>query len=93
MSNASIIQRMREACDRYEAGQLSPAVLGKQLVALAEALEGVGRRVVEEMREYEFRLLAAQDDLDYEDEERARTACQAIVADIRPWLERVSEVG
>jgi hypothetical protein len=87
MSNATIVQRMREACDQYEAGELTPLMAGSQIAALAEALEGVGREVAEACREFELRMAVVQDSLNYGEVAAAHADGQGVAADIRAWLE------
>ena len=69
---------------------VAPGELGKQISALAEALEGVGLRVILAAREFDLRLVSAQDDLDYGDNDRARIVGQAAVADVRAWLDNLT---
>jgi hypothetical protein len=89
MSNASIIQRMREACDQYEAGALSPMVLGEQLVALAGALEGRPRDVLELARAAEQELVIAENHLNDGERERADEIAQQAIARLRVWLDEL----
>ncbi len=91
MSNSDIMQRMSDACDQAEAGAITPAILGIQIVALAEALEGVPRQVVEEAREFELRLIEAEDHLEFGEEDQARAAAQAVVEDVRAWLAEICQ--
>jgi hypothetical protein len=88
MSNASIIQRMREACDEYDAGVTPPGVIGRQIAALAEALEGVRLHVVKTARGFELRLGMVQEWLDYygQDDSQAMNTGQVVVSEIRAWL-------
>jgi hypothetical protein len=90
MSNTSIVQRMREACDQYEAGVLAPLMVGAQIAALAEALERVGREAVEAAREFELRMAVVQDRLDEGEAAGAHADGQGVIADIRVWLEALS---
>lgn len=91
MSNATIIQRMREGCAQYEAGELSPLVLGSQIAALAECLEGVGRDVGERGRDFESLMAVVQDQRDYGEDAGADAAGQATITDIRAWLETLDQ--
>jgi hypothetical protein len=100
MSNANILDRMREASDQFESGDISSAALGDQIVALAKCLEhvgGVSRNVLTEAEEFRNRLISiddyleipvnpAMDQFEYVENENAPAESQAIIADIRVWL-------
>jgi hypothetical protein len=90
MSNAAIFDRMREACDMWDSGGMDCLALGTQLVGLAEALEGVPRRVVEDAREWRLALEVASDPASFGDHELAIAQLIEVVARIRPWIEAVS---
>jgi hypothetical protein len=90
MSNASIIQSMRDACDRYEAGEILPMVLGDQLQAMAAALEGVHPRVVTQARDLADQIGMAQGELDEGSRSESRRIGLEAVAEIRRWLDELA---
>jgi hypothetical protein len=87
VSNATIIERMQKTCDQWTAGTIDCLVLGAQLVALAEALENVPRRLVEEAREWQVRLEIASDPASFGERELAITQLNQVVAAIRQWIQ------
>jgi hypothetical protein len=87
MSNLTIVQRMRRLCDHWEAGAINSVELGQQVVALASALEGVRRGLIEEAREWELELTRASDSADFDEHDRALAEVTVVVARIRAWIE------
>ncbi|HYT90225.1 MAG TPA: hypothetical protein VEL76_16075 [Gemmataceae bacterium] len=87
MPNADIVQQMREACDQWDAGQIDCLALGRQLVGLAAALEGIGRQLVEQSREWELELAVASDAANFEERDQAVAQVNAVVGQIRTWIE------
>jgi hypothetical protein len=81
---------MREACDLWDSGAIDCLALGTQLVGLAQALERVPRRVVDDAREWRLALEVASDSASFGDRELAIGQLNALVARIRPWIVAVS---
>jgi hypothetical protein len=93
MSNASIIQDMREACDRYEAGEITEITLASQIEGMASALEGLSRRQLEEVRELAFEVALATEEESEVQNERTRMLTRQYgleaMAAIRRWLDEL----
>jgi hypothetical protein len=87
VSNASIVNRMREACDQWEAGQIDSVELGLQIAGLACALEGVGRHVAAEGRDWELELAVASDDAKFGEYDRALAQVREVIVRIRAWID------
>src|SRR5262245_41038736 len=101
MSNATIISRMREACDQFEAGRIRTYELCTEFVGLASALEHVcrvPRRDVTADEEFTSRRMGIEDELEipvqdqfeYVPNEEAPALRRPILEDIRAWLARLS---
>ncbi len=86
MSNTTIIERMREACDQWDASGLDCLSLGQQLAGLAEALEGLGYWVVVQAREWELALMVASEPAQFGERDLALAQLQAVVGRIRQWI-------
>jgi hypothetical protein len=89
MSNATIIQQMRAACDQWDNGQINCLTLGKQIVGLASSLEGLSRGVIDECRTWETELILASDDANFGERERALAQVCGVVSRIRVWIDRL----
>jgi hypothetical protein len=86
MSNANIIQKMRETCDRWDAGEIDSNQLKNRIVGLAEALEGVKHSIVEQARELEGRIVFASGYGNFEGLEKAITELKIVLAKLREWI-------
>jgi hypothetical protein len=94
MSNASIIQDMREACDRYEAGEITEMMLAGQIEGMVSAFERLPPRVIEEGRELAFQVaLATEEESEVRNERtrmRVRQYGLEAMAAIRCWLDELA---
>ena len=90
MSNAAIVQRMRDACAQWWTGDIDCLSLAAQLIGHAEALEGVPRRIVEEAHHWRGELECASDPAAFGDSALAIKQLNAVVPKISEWVERIA---
>jgi hypothetical protein len=81
MSSASIIERMREACDQWDASKINSNDLANQIIALASAIENVGTAIEHEAEDWQRQLWIAA-----EVDDELGTAQGETVVRIRNWI-------
>jgi hypothetical protein len=85
MSNASLVARIAEIANQFEAGKASFVHLQDVLENSARAIESLPYNMVVELRSIESRLAIEQG---YE-EEGCESKPQEVLTQLRLWLERV----
>lgn len=81
MSNATIIQMMREVCDQWDSGKSDCLDVGRQLVGLASAIEGHGHAIKDQAEKIQFDIIFAS-----ESDDPIPEIC-TVVARARKWIE------
>lgn len=83
MSNASIVQMMREACDHWESGKIDSNELADELASLSRAIEGVKQDVSDQGNYLQCYIHAASE------EEEPIKAIQGVISQVRRWLHTI----
>jgi hypothetical protein len=87
MSNASIIQSMKEACDQWDAGNIDSQHLTMQLGGLFTALDGVKRSEEKQAAEWLLKIDVASDYGNFEGHTQAIVEIKKVLTQIRVWID------
>lgn len=85
MSNSSVIKRMFDSIQKYEAGKLTSENLEQSLETHMKALEGIGSHEISASRKLAYRIVAAHlsdGEQEFKDDEKV----SKVLDDLRQFL-------